>query len=126
MTTLPWLQHLIVVPVLLPLLVGALLIPVNQNRHTLKFAMSLTSGVLLWLVAVALLLMADGGHWAGRHRRVSGLELGGALRHRADGRPPGRADAGAHRHHRARRAGVLGAALGPGRGELSTRCSSSC
>ena len=64
MTTLPWLQHLIVVPVLLPLLVGALLIPVNQNRHTLKFAMSLTSSVLLWLVAVALLLMADGGHWA--------------------------------------------------------------
>ena len=64
MTTLPWLQHLIVVPVLLPLLVGALLIPVNQNRHTLKFAMSITSSVLLWLVAVALLLMADGGHWA--------------------------------------------------------------
>ena len=64
MNTLPWLQHLIVVPVLLPLLVGALLIPVNQNRHTLKFAMSLTSSVLLWLVAVALLLMADGGHWA--------------------------------------------------------------
>ena len=64
MTTLPWLQHLIVVPVLLPLLVGALLIPVNQNRHTLKFAMSLASSVLLWLVAVALLLMADGGHWA--------------------------------------------------------------
>ena len=52
MTTLPWLQHLIVVPVLLPLLVGALLIPVNQSRHTLKFAMSLTSSVLLWLVAV--------------------------------------------------------------------------
>lgn len=64
MTTLPWLQHLIVVPVLLPLLVGALLIPVNQNRHTLKFAMSLASSALLWLVAVALLLMADGGHWA--------------------------------------------------------------
>ena len=64
MNTLPWMQHLIVVPVLLPLLVGALLIPVNQNRHTLKFAMSLASSVLLWLVAVALLLMADGGHWA--------------------------------------------------------------
>lgn len=64
MNTLPWLQHLIVLPVLLPLLVGALLIPVNQNRHTLKFAMSLTSSVLLWLVAVALLVLADGGYWA--------------------------------------------------------------
>jgi multicomponent K+:H+ antiporter subunit D len=64
MNTLPWLQHLIVAPVLLPLLVGALLIPINQKRHTLKFVMSLASGVLLWLVAVTLLLMADGGHWA--------------------------------------------------------------
>ncbi|NLF54122.1 MAG: monovalent cation/H+ antiporter subunit D [Thauera phenolivorans] len=63
MSPLPWLQHLIVVPVLLPLLVGALLIPVNQKRHTLKFAFSLASGVLLWAVAVALLLMADGEHW---------------------------------------------------------------
>ena len=41
MTTLPWLQHLIVVPVLLPLIVGALLIPMNQKRRTLKFALSL-------------------------------------------------------------------------------------
>lgn len=64
MNALPWLQHLIVVPVLLPLLVGALLIPVNQNRHTLKFVLSLSNSVLLWLVAVALLLMADGEHWA--------------------------------------------------------------
>ena len=63
MSPLPWLQHLIVVPVLLPLLVGALLIPVNQKRHTLKFAFSLASGVLLWAVAVALLLLADGEHW---------------------------------------------------------------
>lgn len=63
MTALPWMQHLIVVPVLLPLIVGALLIPINQSRHTLKFALGLGSGMLSWLVAVALLLMADGAAW---------------------------------------------------------------
>ena len=45
MSALPWMQHLIVVPVLLPLLVGALLIPVAQNRHGFKFAASAVSGV---------------------------------------------------------------------------------
>ena len=63
MNGLPFLQHLIIVPVLLPMLVGALLIPVNQNRHQLKFACSLASAVLLWLLSVALLRLADGGHW---------------------------------------------------------------
>ena len=59
MNGLPFLQHLIIVPVLLPMLVGALLIPVNQNRHQLKFACSLASAVLLWLLSVALLRLAD-------------------------------------------------------------------
>ncbi|PRD65147.1 monovalent cation/H+ antiporter subunit D [Malikia granosa] len=63
MTGMSWLQQLIIVPVLLPLLVGALLIPVNQKRYQLKFAFGLGSGLLLWLVALALLLLADGGHW---------------------------------------------------------------
>ena len=64
MTGMFWLQQqLIIVPVLLPLLVGALLIPVNQKRYQLKFAFGLGSGLLLWLVALALLLLADGGHW---------------------------------------------------------------
>ncbi len=63
MNPLPWMQHLVIVPVLLPLLAGAVLIPVNQRRHTLKFALGLGSGVLLWLVALALLLMADADHW---------------------------------------------------------------
>ena len=44
MNPLPWMHHLIIVPVLLPLLVGALLIPVNQKRHARKFAFSVASG----------------------------------------------------------------------------------
>ncbi|MFU2489917.1 monovalent cation/H+ antiporter subunit D [Thauera sp. WH-1] len=65
MNTMPWLQHLIVLPVLLPLVVGALLIPVNHSRHALKLGLSLASTVLLWLLAVALLLLVDGEHWQG-------------------------------------------------------------
>ena len=63
MNALPWTHHLVVVPVLLPLLTGALLIPIDQRRYTLKFALGLGSGVLAWIVAVALLLMADGEYW---------------------------------------------------------------
>lgn len=63
MSSLAWAQHLIVLPVLLPLVVGGLLIPVNQARHTLKFAFGLGSGVLLWLVSVALLVLVDSEHW---------------------------------------------------------------
>ncbi len=65
LSALPWSQHLILVPVLLPLLVGALLMPVNQKRYALKFGLSLGSGLLLWTVALVLLLQADGGHWSG-------------------------------------------------------------
>ena len=65
MSVLPWVNHLIIVPVLLPLVVGALMIPINQKRHGLKFALGLASGVLLWVAALALLVLADGGHWPG-------------------------------------------------------------
>ena len=58
MSTLPWIQHLVIVPVLLPRIVGALLIPINQTRYGLKFALGIGSGLLLWMVSVALLLMA--------------------------------------------------------------------
>ncbi|HRD35124.1 MAG TPA: monovalent cation/H+ antiporter subunit D [Rhodocyclaceae bacterium] len=63
MNAIPWPQHLIVLPVLVPLLVGALLIPVNESRHQLKFAFNLASTTLSLLIALALLLMVDGGHW---------------------------------------------------------------
>lgn len=63
MTTLPWMQHLIVLPVLLPLLVGAAMIPVNQNRHALKLVLGVSSAALSLLVAVCLLVLVDGEHW---------------------------------------------------------------
>ncbi|CAG9933356.1 monovalent cation/H+ antiporter subunit D [Candidatus Nitrotoga arctica] len=60
---LAWDQHLIVVPVLLPLLCGALLIALNERRHHLKFFINLGSAICLLAVAARLMWMADSGHW---------------------------------------------------------------
>ena len=43
---LDWIQHLIILPVLLPLLCGALLILINESRHQFKFFVNLTSVLL--------------------------------------------------------------------------------
>ncbi|THF61876.1 monovalent cation/H+ antiporter subunit D [Pseudothauera nasutitermitis] len=58
-----WLHHLILVPVLLPLLCGALLIPVNETRHRFKYAVNLFSVLGLLATAVALIWLADNGAW---------------------------------------------------------------
>ena len=63
MTALPVLQHLIIVPVLLPLLAGAAMILIDEKRHGLKSAISLLSTLALGAAAVALLLLVDGEHW---------------------------------------------------------------
>jgi multicomponent K+:H+ antiporter subunit D len=65
MNALPWVQHLIVVLVLLPLMVGALLIPVNQRHHALKSTVGVASTALQLAVALALLLMTDLESWPG-------------------------------------------------------------
>jgi multicomponent K+:H+ antiporter subunit D len=61
--SLAWSQHLIMVPVLLPLLCGALLVPFNESRHRLKFAVNMVSVLCLFAVAVRLLVMTDNGLW---------------------------------------------------------------
>ncbi|MBW7902790.1 MAG: monovalent cation/H+ antiporter subunit D [Rhodocyclaceae bacterium] len=65
MSGLPWHQHLILLPVVLPLLVGALLIPVNESRHRIKYAVNLGSTLALLACALALFCLTDGGHWPG-------------------------------------------------------------
>lgn len=60
-----WSEHLIVAPVLLPLLCGALLILVNESRHWLKFSINLASVLSLLGIAAMLLRLADSGHWPG-------------------------------------------------------------
>ncbi|NMF87740.1 monovalent cation/H+ antiporter subunit D [Aromatoleum petrolei] len=63
MSALPWQEHLIVLPVLLPLVAGAALIPVNQKHHNIKLGLAAAVNVLLLILAVTLMALVDGGHW---------------------------------------------------------------
>ncbi|MFA7503404.1 MAG: monovalent cation/H+ antiporter subunit D [Burkholderiaceae bacterium] len=63
MTT--WVHHLILLPVLLPLVCGAALIPLHMTRHRLKFAMSMGTLFVQTAVALVLLGLVDGEYWAG-------------------------------------------------------------
>ncbi|MGI4846375.1 MAG: monovalent cation/H+ antiporter subunit D [Janthinobacterium lividum] len=62
--TLDWTRHLVILPVLLPLLCGALLAPLTQGRHRLKFAAAYISVLALLANALALAWLADGS-WPG-------------------------------------------------------------
>jgi multicomponent K+:H+ antiporter subunit D len=57
-----WIDHLVAVPVILPLVTGALMLLVSERRHRLKAAVSLVSLCFLLASGVALLLLADGRH----------------------------------------------------------------
>lgn len=54
-----WTRHLLVVPILLPLVAGALLLLIDESRHTLKALVSLASTMLLLVTTVVLTRMAD-------------------------------------------------------------------
>ncbi|MCL2657070.1 MAG: monovalent cation/H+ antiporter subunit D [Betaproteobacteria bacterium] len=63
-----WLQHLPILPVLAPMLTGALLLLSSDSRHGPRIALSLFAVVLQLAVAVGLLAVADGwlaAPWAG-------------------------------------------------------------
>lgn len=57
----PWSEHLITLPVVLPLLFGALLIMVNERYYRLKFWLAMLATVGLLWVAYALLVQVDSG-----------------------------------------------------------------
>ena len=63
LSSLDWSQHLIMAPILLPLLVGAILAPLTQGWHRLKFWLSYASVLAMLATALALIGMTDGGHW---------------------------------------------------------------
>jgi multicomponent K+:H+ antiporter subunit D len=58
------LDHLVIVPVLLPLAAGALMLPLSERRHGLKAAISVASALLLLAAALVLAVRVDGplGH----------------------------------------------------------------
>lgn len=55
-----WARHLLVVPILLPLLTGAALLLIDELRHSLKALINLASTLLLLVVALVLMRIADG------------------------------------------------------------------
>ena len=56
-----WMQHLIAVPILLPLAVSGILLAFDERRRTVKRVVSLTTVAVLVVVAVMLLwLVSDG------------------------------------------------------------------
>lgn len=57
------LDHLILLPILLPLLCGAALAPLTQGWHRLKFGLGILSVLGQLAVALALVRMTDGGYW---------------------------------------------------------------
>jgi multicomponent K+:H+ antiporter subunit D len=52
-------EHLVVAPVAIPLACGAVMLLVNERRHAVKAALSLSGALLLVLVAAALVSRAD-------------------------------------------------------------------
>jgi len=57
--SLDWTRHLVIVPILLPLLCGALLAPLTEGRHRLKFAAAYVSVCGLLATALALAFFTD-------------------------------------------------------------------
>jgi|SRR5690554_167151 len=63
--SLPWMQHLILAPVLLPLLCGALLVLINERHHERKFLINLAGILGLLVVSLVLMYLADSEYWPG-------------------------------------------------------------
>lgn len=54
-----WANHLLIAPIVLPLATGAMLLLLNERRHTLKAIISLAATLALVLIAAILLRAAD-------------------------------------------------------------------
>ncbi|HEY0832900.1 MAG TPA: monovalent cation/H+ antiporter subunit D [Azospirillum sp.] len=55
-----WMDHLTIAPIVIPLVVGTLLMLIDERRHALKAAIGAASAAALLVLAVALLVLADG------------------------------------------------------------------
>ena len=55
-----WHEHLVVLPIVLPLVMGALMLLLDERRYTLKAALGFISIAILLATALALLQAADG------------------------------------------------------------------
>lgn len=60
-----WFDHLILLPVVLPLITAAILMLMNERLHRLKFSINMASTLALLVTAFALLSASTDGQWAG-------------------------------------------------------------
>ncbi|HYG84789.1 MAG TPA: monovalent cation/H+ antiporter subunit D [Azospirillum sp.] len=65
-----WMDHLTIVPIIIPLLAGTLMMLIDERRRTLKAALGVASALVLLVLAVVLLLVADGAPSGGGAVRV--------------------------------------------------------
>jgi multicomponent K+:H+ antiporter subunit D len=71
-----WIDHLIIVPVVLPLLAGASMLMIEERRRTLKAGINLASTIILIAVAVTLLRLVDGPGADGSASKIGVYLLG--------------------------------------------------
>ncbi len=55
-------SHLVILPILLPLITAAAIIPIDERKRTLKGIVNFVSTLFLFLIAVALLVRSDSGN----------------------------------------------------------------
>jgi len=60
-----WITHLIVLPILLPMLCGALLILFSRRNFSLRFAISALSTAAQFVIALCLLQLVEKNYWTG-------------------------------------------------------------
>lgn len=60
---LDWIQHLLLLPILLPLVTGAVLITVHVKRHRFKFALNMISVLMQLLCTLLLMVLLEAGLW---------------------------------------------------------------
>lgn len=56
-----WLDHLLILPILLPLAVAAVLIPINERDRTLKGAIGFASTLVVFILSMILMRLAAAG-----------------------------------------------------------------
>ena len=71
-----WMNHLTIAPIIIPLLAGALMMLIDERRRTLKAAIGLASALALLVLAILLLLLADGIPAGGGEAAVRMYRLG--------------------------------------------------
>ena len=94
------LRHLVVLPIVVPLLAGTLMFFLAEARRTRAWRIALASILTQLAVGVALLYLTSDAApyiWPEGHRRLPDRRLAGAVRHRAGGGSTGCGDGDARR-----------------------------